>query len=350
MTTPAVWITSLLPIAATILPFSKSGRNWIRVWDYPRSQLAVWLAGNLACQRLLLPRGQARSFLYAGTMASLAWQLWRIYPYTPAAGIQVLPAAQKDDERSVGVLISNVLQSNRNAPALLERIATVDPDLVLALETDAWWDQQLAVLAERYPCSVRQPLENTYGMTLYSRLELTDVKVLYRVEPDVPSIVARLHLRSGAVVDLYCLHPKPPGMGQDVDERDAELLLVGREVEGSQRAAIVCGDLNDVAWSQTTRLFQRVSRLLDPRVGRGLYATFHADYPFARWPLDHLFHDETFALRRLDVLESIGSDHFPIYVQLLHDPALARHHEAPAADGEDHREATERIAEGTQGD
>ena len=116
------------------------------------------------------------------------------------------------------------------------------------------------------------------------------------------------------------------------------------------RAAIVCGDLNDVAWSQTTRLFQRVSRLLDPRVGRGLYATFHADYPFARWPLDHLFHDETFALRRLDVLESIGSDHFPIYVQLLHDPALARHHEAPAADGEDHREATERIAEGTQGD
>jgi endonuclease/exonuclease/phosphatase (EEP) superfamily protein YafD len=79
---------------------------------------------------------------------------------------------------------------------------------------------------------------------------------------------------------------------------------------------IVAGDFNDVAWSHTTRLFQRLSGLLDPRVGRGLYNTFHADHPLLRFPLDHLFHSNHFTLGSFRRLRHIGSDHFPIYVEL----------------------------------
>lgn len=342
-----IWILSLLPIAATLLPFIRSGRSWIRVWDYPRLQLAIWLAGTAALQLVVLTPAAETLALLAVTVACLAWQIWRIYPYTPLARLQVQPARKDDPADTVGVLIANVLRTNREAPRLLERVAAIDPDLVLALETDAWWDAQIAPLAGRYPHSVRHPLENTYGMHLFSRLELREVRLQYRVEPGIPSIAARLRLRSGAEVDLHCLHPEPPVPGADADERDAELLIVGREVAASRRPAIVCGDLNDVAWSRTTRLFQRISGLLDPRVGRGLYATFHARYWFARWPLDHLFHDASFALCRLELLDPIGSDHFPIYVRLVHDPSVAARHEAPSADAGDHREADERIAEGT---
>jgi endonuclease/exonuclease/phosphatase (EEP) superfamily protein YafD len=347
--TATMWIVSMLPIAATVLPFVKSGRSWIRVWDYPRLQLAIALALCFAIQIVLLT-GTAAAWLLAATAASLIWQLWRIHPYTRLAGLQVRSASHHDPAQTVGILIANVLQTNRDPAALLERVAAADPDVVLAVETDTWWDAQLSALSGQYPFVVRNPLDNTYGMLLFSRLALSGVKVQFRVNPGVPSIAVRLHLRSGEMVDLHCLHPEPPRVGRDVDERDAELLIVGREAAASTRAVIVCGDLNDVAWSHSTRLFQRVSGLLDPRVGRGLYSTFHAGYWFARWPLDHVFHDAAFTLRHLQVLDAIGSDHFPIYVQLVHDPPAARRHDVPAADEDDQRQARERIAEGVGSD
>src|SRR3989337_308824 len=127
-------------------------------------------------------------------------------------------------------------------------------------------------------------------------------EVLHRMQPAVPSIRARLRLADGQSVDLHAVHPEPPVIGDDSGERDAELVAIGREVRSSGRAAIVMGDLNDVAWSRTSRLFLDVSGMKDPRVGRGLYPTFNAKYPLLRWPLDHLFVTPHFGLQQLDRL------------------------------------------------
>ena len=112
---------------------------------------------------------------------------------------------------------------------------------------------------------------------------------------------------------------------------------------------VVAGDLNDVAWSDTTLLFQKISGMLDPRIGRGFYNSFHAQNPFLRFPLDHVFVTESFRLIELKRMPGIGSDHFPIFVKLSYEPEKKSEQvpEKPRADAGDVKEAREKISKVT---
>jgi endonuclease/exonuclease/phosphatase (EEP) superfamily protein YafD len=82
-------------------------------------------------------------------------------------------------------------------------------------------------------------------------------------------------------------------------------------------AGLLPGDLNDVAWSRTSRRLQQTAALRDPRVGRGLLATFKANLPAGvRWPLDHVFASTDCALCALKRPGDIGSAHFPLLVDV----------------------------------
>lgn len=120
---------------------------------------------------------------------------------------------------------------------------------------------------------------------------------------------------------------------------------MGKRVHDATMPVIVCGDLNDVAWSRTTRLFQKTSGLLDPRKGRGFYSTFHARIPGLRFPLDHIFHTEDFRLITMRRLPYIGSDHFPVYASLSYEPSAKGEQEAPIADKSEKQEANRTISE-----
>ena len=135
-----------------------------------------------------------------------------------------------------------------------------------------------------------------------------------------------MKLRSGALLELRCVHPRPPAPqeAKDARPRDAELIVVGRELKEKRGPAIVLGDLNDVAWSRTNYQFQDLSGLLDPRIGRGFYHTFHARYPFLRYPLDHCFHTKHFRLVSFKRLRKFGSDHFPVAIKLSWSPTRLR--------------------------
>jgi endonuclease/exonuclease/phosphatase (EEP) superfamily protein YafD len=286
--------------------------------DFPRLQVAVALAVMLAACLILLRRGRWRSMLIAGLAFALLAQLARIAPYTRLVAPEVASADSCGEATRVRLFIANVEYGNRDSHDLLAMVAAIDPDVVLLTEPGIWWQTQLAPLARERPYTVLQPQEDTWGMLLYSRFPLVDPQVRFLVERDIPSITAGLRLPSGDDVQFYGVHPRPPRPGDDTGDRDSELMLIAREIRGQRRPAILAGDLNDVAWSRTSRRLQETAALRDPRVGRGLFATFNANLPPGfLWPLDHVFVSDDFALCALERPGDIGSDHFPLLVDLL---------------------------------
>jgi endonuclease/exonuclease/phosphatase (EEP) superfamily protein YafD len=371
----AVGLLALVLIYGTGVPLLRSDAWWIRIFDFPRLQIAVLLGLTLAAYATLRFYGRLRPWEYAlAALAGLglAWQLASIAPYTPLYPTEMSGSRAEDDSNRISFLIFNVLDENREVAALRDLIRDTDPDVILLSEPTHWWLEQLDGLDDDYPFTLFQPQENTYGKLLYSRLALEDPEIRFLIDSEIPSIRTKVQLRSGAVVTLYGVHPRPPGLRrsdeeesekhstpgneggspvngerEDSDMRDAELLSVAKEVKKLGDApVIVAGDFNDVAWSHTTRLFQRIGGLLDPRVGRGLINTFDTRSRILRYPLDHLFASRHFLLVELRRLPDIGSDHFPLLVVLDYDPGAPVINADPQPEAGDEQEAEEAIAEG----
>lgn len=312
-------IAALLVAVATVLPLVRHDDWWIRVFDFPRLQIAV--IGLLVLVVFLFftkPWNVVEGVVFAVLVLALVFQGYKIFFYTPLAPKQVRSTSRATPDTSLSLMVANVLMENRDSQRFLVIVRDANPDLLLILEPDDWWEEQLRILEEDYPYAVKEPLDNRYGMLLYSKLELVDPQIKFLVKDDIPSIHTQVRLVSGDLIRLHGLHPEPPSPTEadTSTKRDAELLIVGRKVSELDQPVIVAGDLNDVAWSYTTTLFQKTSGLLDPRIGRGMFNSYHAQNPLMRWPLDHVFHSQDFQLVEMARLPAFGSDHFPVFIKL----------------------------------
>jgi endonuclease/exonuclease/phosphatase (EEP) superfamily protein YafD len=346
-----LYIIGFLSIILTVLPFLRLFNWWVRAGDFPRIQIAVISLATAILMLVLVYPYETSEIIFISTLfLCVIYQFYRILPYTPFYKKQVEQELEDEPHESIQLLICNVYEENRDTERLKQLIESVKPDIFLLAEVNKKWADAMSVFESEYKHNIIHPLENTYGLALYSKLELVEAEIKFLVEYDVPSFHTKIKLASGEKFRLFCLHPRPPVPTENHRslERDAELLIVGKIVQELDEPTIVAGDLNDVAWSRTTTLFQRISNLLDPRIGRGLYNSFHAHHWFLRFPLDHVFHSNHFRLEKLERMPDVGSDHFPIYVSLCLEKTAEMTQEEPEADHEEKQEADETIQEAFQ--
>ncbi|KIN74035.1 endonuclease/exonuclease/phosphatase family protein [Sulfitobacter guttiformis] len=339
-----IGIAAILLIA-TALPLSKLPYGFTRGPDFFRLQMfwvgavAAAIAAPLTSYYWLAPLLLAIALvqmLYVVKFTSLWWR----------QSVDADEALRADERVQISVLAANVKKSNRDFGALIGLIQQHQPDVVLAIEVDDNWISALeGALSGLYRHRINVPKDTGYGISVMSKLALSEPQVREVVTEGVPSIRTAVQLRNGARIRLYVVHPEPPVLTHDTVGRDSEIAHIGLEAADDPLPAIVSGDLNDVAWSTTTRRFQRMSGLLDPRVGRGFYNTFNAFHWWARWPLDHLFHDPKFRLVKVERLEKIGSDHFPMLFALAFTGIPAGEDTLPAEDIEETMEAKDMIAD-----
>ena len=316
----------LLAILLTIFPFIPIDHWSIRVFDFPHVQLTVLTLAALVSYLITFDYMNVSDYVFVGMLAvCFIFQGGKVFPYTGLSPFEMNDASDKG-LNSLSIYTSNVLQDNDDASRLLSDMKNNDADLVLYTETDEKWQNMLSnKMKINYPYNIEVPLDNTYGMMLYSKFPFHDSNVNYLIEDTIPSITVKLLLPSNDTIQIIAIHPAPPTPQHNPSsvDRDAEMMKVARMARNSRFPVIVMGDFNDVAWSQTTSLFQKASGLLDLRKGRGLYNTFNAKNWLMRWPLDHIFTSPDFRLIEVQRGEKVGSDHFPFYVNLSIETALA---------------------------
>ena len=334
---------------ATLVSLVAADAWWIRVFDFPRLQFAILLAIAII---LLLATRSKRLFIWLPVaLLALAFQVGQVLPYFSFMSKEAVDADECAASDRLHIASLNVLQSNTDYQSTIDYVRGEDPDIFLAMENDAAWTDALsAALDADYPYSMKIPQPNTYGMAMWSRLPFAEVERNELAGGGTPSIRARVQRADGGLLTLFAVHPRPPRPGQDSGQRDAELVLLADLVRDSGRPTLVVGDFNDVGWSSVTETFQRIGQLIDPRKGRGFNATFDARNPLMRWPLDHVFHTDDFGVLRFEAGRDVGSDHFPLEVELcLRSSEFAPQQEAPDLTQEAIEDARDELEEASLG-
>ncbi len=326
---------SFLLILASLLSLLYNIPKWyLKILDFPRLQQFIASILMLILFVILNRKWKLTSIaLTIGLFAAIFIHFSFISTYL--LGEKAVPSvdfSEVNTEKTVGILLANVLITNKNSSKFLDIISSSNPDLVLVMEVDSWWVEQLHSLKQEYPYYMEYPLDNAYGMALYSKFPLIETEIQFLNHSKVPSFNAVVTLPSGNTFKFHGVHPVAPfpsdkypeNIGENGKDQQKEVALekVGMLVSKNKKPTIVAGDFNDVSWSNTSRLFGQNGNLKDVRIGRGLFNTFDAQSMIMRWPLDHFFVSEEIAVVEFKRLSKFGSDHFPLFAKLSIDQKL----------------------------
>ena len=304
------YLLAAIVVTGTLLPLTHSVRWWVRAWEFPRLHIAV-LAVVCLVLVAILPISH-KGLLAVALCACCLYQAICIYPYTRFAPVEIELAGDVPSESKIRLFSANVLMENPRKADLIKIVERENPDVVFLMETDQGWLDALKPILNKYPTVLTYPLDNYYGLIFATRLKAPSAEVVFLSEDNTPSLQAELIGPDGTGFNFMGLHPQPPVPGTDTALRDQQIKRAAQHSGNADWPTVSMGDFNDVAWSWTSRRFKRYGGFLEPRVGRGMFPTFHAQYPLLGVPIDQLYLTRGIGLVSFGRLEEFGSDHYPI--------------------------------------
>ena len=303
-------VGSIVLVSLTLLPFIG--------WRYPLELLShfqvQYFLAALACAALLALLRRWRWF--AVSLASLLLAGTTVLPYQ-GPGRAAHADAAIGPQRTVRVLLANVLLGNHSHDRVLQLVAEADADVLVFQEVNERWRSALAPITGRYPHIAGKSREDPFGTVVYSRLPIEDVDVLVLGEAGRSTICLRV-IVDGAPLTLVCTHPKPPLLPGPFALRNDQLDQVADLVGRLPRPLVLAGDLNATMWSPWFRRFSERTALRSVRRGFGVLATWPAALPgFLRIPIDHVLVSDDLSVTGCRLGAATGSDHLPLIVDLV---------------------------------
>jgi endonuclease/exonuclease/phosphatase (EEP) superfamily protein YafD len=210
----------------------------------------------------------------------------------------------------------NVYTDNKDKRAVLDYLRARSADFVVVMEVDALWERALTELGDIYPHRLMQARSDNFGIGLLAREPLAEGRFVDAGDIQVPTIVARVE-RAGRAFVIVATHPLPPTSALYAYQRSIQLQAVADIVNTSSLPCIVAGDLNATPWSSAFRDLIARTGLRDSALGHGVQESWNTASPLIRIPIDHFLVPENVTVTRSHVGPNVGSDHFPVEVDLI---------------------------------
>jgi len=258
----------------------------------------------LGCATALALRGRRAAALVAAALAILPAA--QVAPWYFGADA---PGGDAQAPR-VKLLVSNVYYGNKQHERIQRLVARENPDVVGLVEIGEEWARSLGDLRSRYPYHYEVPDDRYVGLGLYSRLPLTNARVLRVRDAGTPTIAATLATPDGDV-EIILVHLPSPLDAANIRRRNRQAAELARHVRSLGRPTLVAGDLNMTMWNRGYRPLERDARLANARAGRGVGPTWPAVWRLGV-PIDHVLATDGIRFEDFRVLTPVGSDHLPI--------------------------------------
>jgi endonuclease/exonuclease/phosphatase (EEP) superfamily protein YafD len=260
--------------------------------------------------------------LLAAALLALALRQWYLVVAAVAlSGVNIAAIAPwQDGPRSAAsaadptlrIVAFNVKSGNHRYDQLAPLVAELKPDVLGLVELTPGWAHAADSASSRVRPRGFAVQRGAYGMGLLSAATPTAISARHFPADGPVVLIARFTIRDRPLT-FVLVHVHTPFAGS-VHERELRALAAARPSLGSR--LIVCGDFNTVSWAAQFQDFSRSTGLTD--VFRGAW---HA-YSWPSWsrllgvPLDHCLISSGLAVRERHFGPSIGSDHFPLVVDV----------------------------------
>jgi endonuclease/exonuclease/phosphatase (EEP) superfamily protein YafD len=267
-------------------------------------------------------------YLLGGIVATIAYALskqkiglWLALFCIGLNAIEIVPwylPIERSSDRDLRVMISNVMTSNRRYGDVIDYVRAENPDLLVIMEMDLNWKQQLEPLKSLLPYSIEEPRSDNFGLAIYSKVPLANSQVREwgKGAIVVPSLTADITVRD-RVVSLIATHPVPPSNEDYFLSRNSQLDGVADYIRQAGNEAIVMGDLNMSMWSPYYRKFIDRAKLRNTRQGFGIQPSWPTNLPLLQIPIDHCSITSKLKVSNNRIGKDIGSDHYPLIVDLV---------------------------------
>lgn len=223
---------------------------------------------------------------------------------------------------SLRVMSFNLLSNNQSYADVIEYIEALDPDLVLLHEASRPWEVALETADLDYELIRPRSEELIFGTLVLVRGEdLTAVSYGYAATQ--PRAVEISFRPTGwpEGLDVLATHPLAPTDEERARLRDAQLGFAADWAIGQEGEHMVVGDFNATPWSWPFRRLMSDGGLENSLRGFGLQPSFPATRSvLLRVPIDHLLHSNGLVVRSRELGPALGSDHFPLVVDLELSP------------------------------